>query len=94
MRDMEARSAVSAATLRHLEDKLKDKEVCPMLSIFVHPSFTDGPSQATIARLEQEKSKLETYARRSLSTFKERYMQALQALKVRSVAHHFRFNQL
>lgn len=39
--------------------------------------------QSMINKLEQEKGKLETYARRTLSAFKDKYMAALQTMKVR-----------
>mmetsp|Transcript_15944 Transcript_15944/g.26848 ORF Transcript_15944/g.26848 Transcript_15944/m.26848 type:complete len:728 (+) Transcript_15944:127-2310(+) len=37
--------------------------------------------ETAIARVEQEKSKLESYTKRSLSTFKEKYMAVLKTLK-------------
>ena len=37
--------------------------------------------ETSINRLEQEKSKLENYAKRTLSTFKDKYMAALQTMR-------------
>ena len=37
--------------------------------------------QGTINRLEQEKGKLENYAKRTLTAFKDKYMAALQGMK-------------
>ena len=62
MKEMENKSSISASTMKHLEDILKEKE-------------------SVINRLEQEKGKLESYARRTLSSFKEKYMHTLQMLK-------------
>lgn len=37
--------------------------------------------ESTINRLEQDKNKLENYSKQALSTFKDKYIQALQKLK-------------
>lgn len=41
--------------------------------------------QGVINKLEQEKGKLELYAHRTLSSFKDKYMNALQTMKVSRV---------
>ena len=43
--------------------------------------FDNRIQQGTINRLEQEKGKLENYAKRTLTSFKEKYMTALQGMK-------------
>jgi hypothetical protein len=66
-KDAEQRAAVANSTVRHLEDRLKDRETA-------------------VARLEQEKSKLESYARRTLTAFKDKYMAVLQTMRTEKQA--------
>jgi uncharacterized protein (DUF3084 family) len=39
--------------------------------------------ETTVSKLEQDKSKLEAYAKKAIANFKEKYMTLLQSVKVR-----------
>jgi G:T/U-mismatch repair DNA glycosylase len=45
------------------------------------PLCSYGPSHLSHTQVEQEKSKLENYTKKSLATFKDKYMAVLQTLR-------------